>query len=266
MPVVTTRGRPRPTDPGLAPPDVVKRCLDKVGLVPRGVRANNPGNLERGKKPWVGEVNDGREPRFAQFKTPEDGIRAIGVCVMTYVDHRKANDGSAIDSVDDIINRWAPSHENDTRAYAAHVAALLKVDPFEKVNFYAWDNIRALTCGLIEHENGLNPYSDTTIDTGLLKAGFKRPAATVTAERTTDRMISAAGVAAGGGAAVLSTVVAVLPAVTEAYKQATISSSALAEIAPWLPIVFGVLAAGTVVALAVRNARLARLVDGRSPP
>jgi hypothetical protein len=265
MPTVAVRSKPRPIDHGIAPLDVVQKCLKKLGKVPRGVRANNPGNLERGKKPWVGEVNDGREPRFAQFRTPEDGIRAIGVCVMTYIDHRRANDGSAIDTVDDIINRWAPSHENDTRAYAEHVASLLKVRPFDTVNFYAWDNIRALTCGLIEHENGLNPYSDTTIDTGLLKAGFKRPVEIVQSERSTNTALSVTGVAASGGAAVLSTVVAVLPAAREAYAQATTSSGALAEIAPWLPIVLGALAAGTVVVLAIRNARLARLVDGRTP-
>lgn len=253
------------TEIGLAPEDVAKRCIEKLGKVPRGCRNNNPGNLERGKQPWVGEIRDGNEPRFCQFKTPEDGIRAIGVCIMSYVDKRRAPDGTPIDTIDDVIGRWAPSTENDTKAYARYVAGVLKMRSDETVNFYDWDNIKNLTTALIAHENGVQPYTDRQIDTGLIRAGFKRPAETVVAERRTDTAITATGVAAGGLAAAVSGVVAVLPTAQEAYRQAASSSSALAEIAPWLPILFGVLAAGTVVALALRNARLARLVDGRRP-
>ncbi|HFX8036006.1 TPA: hypothetical protein ACIF5E_004931, partial [Escherichia coli] len=43
----------------------------------RGIRNNNPGNLEYSKtNPWVGQTGD--DGRFAKFETPEHGIRALG--------------------------------------------------------------------------------------------------------------------------------------------------------------------------------------------
>ncbi|MSH34709.1 hypothetical protein GKF49_25355, partial [Escherichia coli] len=63
----------------------------------RGIRNNNPGNLEYSKtNPWVGQTGD--DGRFAKFETPEHGIRALGRNLMSY-------QRQGIDTVSEIINR-----------------------------------------------------------------------------------------------------------------------------------------------------------------
>lgn len=53
------------------------------GDATRGIRNNNPGNLEYSKSnPWVGQNGD--DGRFAKFETPEHGIRALGRNLMSY--------------------------------------------------------------------------------------------------------------------------------------------------------------------------------------
>ena len=52
---------------------------------PRGIRNNNPGNLDKGA-PWQGLVNNSSEPRFCTFKDPVWGIRALAVTLITYHD------------------------------------------------------------------------------------------------------------------------------------------------------------------------------------
>lgn len=42
----------------------------------RGLRNNNPGNIEAGSNSWDGQA--GSDGRFAKFVTPEHGIRALG--------------------------------------------------------------------------------------------------------------------------------------------------------------------------------------------
>ncbi|MCS1340536.1 hypothetical protein NX036_25235, partial [Escherichia coli] len=76
----------------------------------RGIRNNNPGNLEYSKtNPWVGQTGD--DGRFAKFETPEHGIRALGRNLMSY-------QRQGIDTVSEIINRWAPpTDKNDTMSY-----------------------------------------------------------------------------------------------------------------------------------------------------
>lgn len=86
----------------------------------RGIRNNNPGNLEYSKtNPWVGQTGD--DGRFAKFETPEHGIRALGRNLLSY-------QRQGIDTVNDIINRWAPPSDNkNTDAYIQAVCAQLGV-------------------------------------------------------------------------------------------------------------------------------------------
>lgn len=67
-------------------------------MTPRGIRNNNPGNLDN-TNPWQGLVANPAEPRFATFKDPTWGVRALAVTLITYHDKRKAKDGSRIDTI-----------------------------------------------------------------------------------------------------------------------------------------------------------------------
>lgn len=130
----------------------------KVYNMTRGLRNNNPGNIRFGST-WQGMSPTQTDPSFIQFATPEYGIRAIGKILDTYAQNYGLN------TVAGLINRWAPSSENDTGAYIAAVAGDLGVDPNDAIDVQA--NKAQLIAAIITHENGTQPYSMTTIDQGI---------------------------------------------------------------------------------------------------
>ncbi|MEI9868889.1 hypothetical protein V5028_11265 [Enterobacter hormaechei] len=129
----------------------------------RGIRNNNPGNLEYSKtNPWVGQTGD--DGRFAKFETPEHGIRALGRNLLSY-------QRQGIDTVSDIINRWAPpSDNNNTDAYIQAVCAQLGVTADQQLDASNPDTLKALCAAIIQHENGSQPYSDQQLSTGVSAA------------------------------------------------------------------------------------------------
>ncbi len=129
----------------------------------RGIRNNNPGNLEYSKtNPWVGQTGD--DGRFAKFETPEHGIRALGRNLLSY-------QRQGIDTVSDIINRWAPpADNNNTDAYIQAVCAQLGVAPDQQLDASNPDTLKALCAAIIHHENGNQPYSDQQLSSGVSAA------------------------------------------------------------------------------------------------
>ncbi|WP_105450349.1 hypothetical protein [Escherichia coli] len=126
----------------------------------RGIRNNNPGNLEYSKtNPWVGQTGD--DGRFAKFETPEHGIRALGRNLMSY-------QRQGIDTVSEIINRWAPpTDKNDTMSYIKTVCEQLGVSADEPLDASNPDTLKALCAAIIHHENGSQPYSDQQLTAGV---------------------------------------------------------------------------------------------------
>ncbi|KTJ26611.1 hypothetical protein ASU86_06580 [Enterobacter hormaechei subsp. steigerwaltii] len=142
-----------------------RRAVSESGSVDsaRGIRNNNPGNLEYSKtNPWVGQTGD--DGRFAKFETPEHGIRALGRNLLSY-------QRQGIDTVSDIINRWAPpSDNNNTDAYIQAVCAQLGVTADQQLDASNPDTLKALCAAIIKHENGSQPYSDQQLATGVSAA------------------------------------------------------------------------------------------------
>ncbi|MHC8342266.1 structural protein [Pseudomonas sp. RT6P73] len=149
---------------------------------PRGIRNFNPGNIRHAKGVrWQGMAVAQSDTNFVQFNGPRWGIRAIARVLITYQDKRLAADGSRIDSVREIVERWAPASENDTQAYTLQVARAMGLDPdFEGVDVYRYDTMRALVLAVIHHENGSGPlpggqwYGESVIADGLALAGIER--------------------------------------------------------------------------------------------
>ena len=129
----------------------------------RGIRNNNPGNLEYSKtNPWVGQTGD--DGRFAKFETPEHGIRALGRNLMSY-------QRQGIDTVSEIINRWAPpTDKNDTMSYIKAVCEQLGVSADDPIDASNPDTLKALCAAIIHHENGSQPYSDQQLTAGVSAA------------------------------------------------------------------------------------------------
>lgn len=221
--------------------------------LPRGIRNNNPGNIDRGD-PWQGLAEPDQmtpeqaaEPRFAVFAAPVWGIRAISRVLITYQDKH------GLDTVAEVIGRWAPPNENDTDSYIDQVRRRLGVAVGGEINVHEYDTMRELVLSIIRHENGPGPlaggrwYDDATIDEGLRLAGVKPPQPPVRKERDivatgTATVISAGAAAASAGKAIVD---AIQP---EAVEPAVRTAQA---IAPWLPTWGPVLVGGVVASLLV---------------
>lgn len=223
---------------------------------PRGIRNNNPGNIEWGS-PWQGLVPAGQktDPRFAQFLDPVSGIRAIAVTLITYYDKRKAKDGSRIDSVREVIERWAPATENNVTAYARQVASLLKVSPeSETLNMHDYGTLRGLVEGIIRHENGAGPlangntwYKDDVIEEALRRAGVVPSVKKVVTTQTVT--------AAATGAVAVDQLAGVIPQVAAAVNNSRDDLTS----GDWMRITIGVVMVGAAVALAYSHWRRQKL-------
>ena len=143
---------------------------------PRGVRNNNPGNIDfNPRNAWQGQLGleEGvGKPRFARFDEPENGIRALGKLLINYrgKDGMPGVGGKGIDTVLETINRWAPSNENDTQAYASAVAKRIGVRATDPINITDPATLKGMVVSIIIHENGGNPYPTAIIDEGVRRA------------------------------------------------------------------------------------------------
>lgn len=129
---------------------------------PRGIRNNNPGNLEDTGVNWQGLDDPRNDGRFMRFVSPEYGIRAMARVLDTYTNTH------GLRTVGDIVNRWAPVHENPTTAYVKHVANALGVGPTQPIDVMA--RRPELIAAMIYFENGKQPYSLATINQGVAMA------------------------------------------------------------------------------------------------
>lgn len=143
--------------------------------VTRGVRNNNPGNIDYNpRNQWLGQLPPDPliEKRFARFDTAENGIRALAKLVLAY----RGKDGMpgvgspGIDTVREVINRWAPGVENDTDAYIKAVANGVGVAPNQPIDLRNFRTLIAITTGIIKQENGGVPYAASVIAEGVQRA------------------------------------------------------------------------------------------------
>jgi hypothetical protein len=128
-------------------------------LLPRGIRNNNPGNIDRriGVN-WQGMSPDqSTDSRFIVFSAPEWGIRAIARVLNTYA-------GRGLNTIEKVISTWAPPKENNTAAYIAAVSSATGIPPNVTIGP---QHIPAIIAAIIRHENGVQPYPPETIAKGI---------------------------------------------------------------------------------------------------
>lgn len=152
--------------------DRVNEILMNAGLVKRpevsqdtsvsvkagsdGVRAdrnNNPGNIT-GDDNWEGK--SGKDGRFVQFKTYEDGSRALA---------KNLKNAAVGQTVQEYVSKYAPkSDNNDTDAYIKNVSAKLGIKPGDKIgDEHVWPLMQAIAT----QEGG-------KVNLEGLKAGYER--------------------------------------------------------------------------------------------
>jgi hypothetical protein len=116
--------------------------------MPRGMRNNNPGNIEDG--PFAQKLPGyiGSDGRFAKFASLDDGNAAMETLLRSY-----GNRG--FNTPDAIVNRWAPpSDNNPTKAYAANIAKALGVDPTTKIDLNNPQTMATIRTAMTRQENG----------------------------------------------------------------------------------------------------------------
>ena len=131
---------------------------------PRGIRNNNPGNIRYDGTRWQGLAEPPTDGAFCRFVDAEHGIRAVARILTVYYERH------GLATVRGIVNRWAPPTENDTDAYVAHVAKRIGVGPDDVIDPRESSVIRVLVAAIILHENGVQPYDDDVIRSGIAMA------------------------------------------------------------------------------------------------
>jgi len=128
----------------------------------RGERNNNPGNIRHVPGvDWVGQAATQADDAFVRFTDPIYGIRAITRIMKSY-------ERQGIETVADVIDRWAPPNENNSEAYVTDVCNRCGVQPDDRVDFVAI--MPNLIKAIIHHENGENIYTDEQINQGIALA------------------------------------------------------------------------------------------------
>lgn len=128
-----------------AAPAAAPAAVTADASAPRGIRNNNPLNIEDGPfaKSQPGYV--GSDGRFAQFQTPDHGVAAANALLDSYGKR-------GLNSVSGIVGRWAPTSDgNNVSAYASDVANRLGIDPNAPLTP---QQRPALIAAMGQHENG----------------------------------------------------------------------------------------------------------------
>ena len=115
----------------------------------RGLRNNNPGNIRRSKVHYKGEVRPSRDPDFKEFSTMAYGYRAMFVLLDTYRSRYGLN------TIRQMLNRYAPPTENFTEGYVRFVADYSGVMPDEVVDTRSEKDMIPIVAAMSKIENGV---------------------------------------------------------------------------------------------------------------
>jgi len=127
--------------------------------LPRGLRNNNPGNIRLTKTMWQGEVK-GKDKSFKTFVSMAYGYRAIFVLLRSYIQ-------KGYNTIEKIINRYAPPSENVTSRYVKHVSERTGIPKNKKLDFHDSEDMIKIVAAISRSENGVKA------DMSKVMEGFK---------------------------------------------------------------------------------------------
>lgn len=120
-------------------------------FLPRGIRNNNPGNIRHGSSAWMGRRTMQTDDEFIAFDDPVFGLRALMRLLLSY------RYKYSLRSVEEMIRRYAPPHENATDQYIFHVARALGVKRTAEIDLTVHETLVAFAAAIVRHENGKPP-------------------------------------------------------------------------------------------------------------
>lgn len=131
----------------------------KTQKTPRGIRNNNPLNIRIGNS-WQGEVENPTDKTFEQFTQMEYGLRAGFSLLRRYISRYHLN------TISDIIKRWAPANENNTENYIKRVSLEVGLSPYEPIRFEDKETMCKIVDAMVFVENGQR------VDMELIERGY----------------------------------------------------------------------------------------------
>lgn len=125
--------------------------------LPRGYRNNNPLNIRiNPANNWQGKVANNTDGVFEQFVAMEYGYRAALKLIQNYI--RK--DG--LNTVAQIISKWAPNNENNTAGYIQRVIGINQWTPAKVIDPQNASEMADLVYAMAIVENGNTILPDYT--------------------------------------------------------------------------------------------------------
>ena len=115
----------------------------------RGLRNCNPGNIRRSAVSYVGEKLHSTDRAFKQFESIEAGYRAMFVLLHSYSCKGYAQ------TIEQMISRYAPPSENNTKAYIARVSHSTGIAKDCKLNTLSAEQMVPIVCAMSAVENGV---------------------------------------------------------------------------------------------------------------
>lgn len=129
--------------------------------LPRGIRNNNPGNIEDVGIKWRGRI--GGDGRYVIFDTAVNGLRAMALEIYDSIERDGDN------TIEALVTQWAPPTENQTRAYIESVSQQTGIAPTTELVYRR--DVAKLMRAITRHENGIQPYSALQISDAIAAAG-----------------------------------------------------------------------------------------------
>lgn len=114
----------------------------------RGLRNNNPGNIRHSSERWQGEVAT-TDKSFKAFESMAHGYRAIFKLLYNYQHRYRLN------TIRELVGRWAPPNENDTDNYVDRVAKWSGVGADQRVDALNMAQMTAIVAAMSRMENGV---------------------------------------------------------------------------------------------------------------
>lgn len=116
----------------------------------RGLRNCNPGNIRCSKVHYLGEVRPSQDSDFKQFESMAYGYRAMFVLLDSY--RRRY----ALNTLRQMLNRYAPPSENFTEGYIRFVSQKTGILPDEELNTRSERDMVPIISAMSEIENGVS--------------------------------------------------------------------------------------------------------------
>jgi hypothetical protein len=122
------------------------------GAQTRGMRNNNPGNIEFGSFAQSFGATGG-DPRFAVFPSLDQGVGAMQGLLQSY-------GRRGFNTIDSIVGRWAPAGENNVGAYANFVSGQTGFGRDQTLDLGNQATLDSLTDAMVRYESGVTNVTE----------------------------------------------------------------------------------------------------------